>query len=141
MRHQLRKRLQWRQLLFRNKLRFKFLHWRELPDIRECFHDSRSVMRKFYQYTIGNFLLFSMTSVTYSLHLANARSGGLLVRLPYWAKHRRAIPVCPTVLLLRAGLFRIYAVPNKIYVLEEIRKFFFLYQVQLPIFSSLPCIY
>ena len=25
---------------------------------------------------------------------------GLLVRLPYWAKHRRAIPVCPTVLLL-----------------------------------------
>ena len=45
------------------KLRFKFLHWRELPDIRECFHDSRSVMRKFYQCTIGNFLLFSMTSL------------------------------------------------------------------------------
>ena len=54
--------------------------------------------------------------VTYSLHLANAGSGGLLVRLPYWAKHRRAIPVCPTVLLLWVELFRIYAVPNKICV-------------------------
>ena len=56
-------RIQGMQLLFRNKLRYKFLHWRELPDIRECFHDSRSVMRKFYQCTIGNFLLFSMTSL------------------------------------------------------------------------------
>ena len=35
----------------------------KLPGIRECFHDSRSVMRKFYQCTIGNFLLFSMTSL------------------------------------------------------------------------------
>ena len=49
---------------------------------------------------------------------------GLLVRLPRWAKHSRAIPVCPTVLLLRAGLFRIYAVPNKIYVLGGDQEIF-----------------
>ena len=73
--------------------------------------------------------------VTYSLHLANAGSGGLLVRLPYWAKHRRAIPVCPTVLLLRAGLFRIYAVPNKICVFWGDQEIF------LSVSSSTPDIF
>ena len=31
--------------------------------------------------------------------LSSRLKWGLLVRLPYWAKHRRAIPVCPTVVL------------------------------------------
>ena len=89
----------------------------------------------------GNIPPIRKERVTYSLHLANTWSGGFSFDCPIGQSIGELSPCVPRFCYYERDCFVSTQSRTKSTFWGEIRKFFFLYQVQLPIFSSLPCIY
>ena len=80
-------------------------------------------------------------SVTYFLHLANAWSGGFSFDCPIGQSIGELSPCVPRFCYYERNCFVSTQSQTKSMFFGKIRRFFFLHQVQLPIFSSLPCKY